>query len=52
MVHTDLAGAADPESIDGYRFALSFTDDYSSGMFVYFLKHKTAQATQMFLAAI
>ena len=24
-----LAGPADPASIDGYRYSLSFTDDYS-----------------------
>ena len=52
LVHTDLAGPIDPESRDGYRFALSFTDDYSSAVFVYFLKHKsdTVQATEKFLA--
>ncbi|XP_066542004.1 uncharacterized protein [Hoplias malabaricus] len=52
LVHTDLAGPVDPESKDGYRFALSFTDDYSSAVFVYFLKSKsdTTQATQRFLA--
>lgn len=37
LVHTDLAG---PKSKDVYRFALSFTDDYSSMIFAYFLKKK------------
>jgi len=52
LVHTDLAGPIDPESRDGYRFALSFTDDYSSAVFVYFLKHKsdTVKAIEKFLA--
>ena len=52
LVHTDLAGPIDPVSRDGYKFALSFTDDYSSAVFVYFLKHKgdTVQATEKFLA--
>lgn len=52
LVHTDLAGPVDPESRAGYRFALSFTDDYSSAVFVYFLRKKsdTVQATKTFLA--
>lgn len=52
LVHTDRAGPADPQSRDGYRFALSFTDDYFSAVFVYFLKNKsdTVQATEKFLA--
>jgi len=52
LVHTDLAGPIDPESREGYMVALSFTDDYSSAVFVYFLKSKsdTVQATGHFLA--
>src|SRR4029434_1751079 len=52
LVHTDLAGPIDPESKEGYRYALSFTDDYSSAVFVYCLKHKsdTVEATERFLA--
>lgn len=52
MVHTDLAGPIDPISRDGHRYALSFTDDYSSAVFVYFLKNKsdTVTATEKFLA--
>lgn len=52
LVHTDLAGPIDPISIDGHRFALSFTDDFSSAVFVYFLKSKsdTVCATEKFLA--
>lgn len=41
LVHTDLAGPIDPEFKEGYRYALSFTDDYSSEVFVYCLKHKS-----------
>lgn len=54
LVHTDLAGPIDPESREGYRYALSFTDDHSSAVFVYFLKHKsdTVVATERFLADI
>ena len=54
MVHTDLAGPIDPVSKDGHKYALSFTDDYSSAVFVYFLKHKsdTVQATEKFIADV
>lgn len=41
LMHPDLAGPIDPESREGYRYALSFTDDYSSAVFVYFLKYKS-----------
>ena len=52
LVHTDVAGPIDPVSRDGYRYALSFTDDFSSAVFVYFLKNKsdTVEATEKFLA--
>lgn len=46
LVHTDLAGPIDPTSRDGYRLALSFTDDFSSAVFVY----DTVYATQKFFA--
>lgn len=52
LVHTDLAGPIHSESRDGHRYALSFTDDYSSTVFVYFLKNKsdTVLATEKLLA--
>lgn len=52
LVHTDLAGPIDPESRDGHWWAVSFTDDYSSAVFVYFLRNKSdaVQATEKFLA--
>ena len=40
LVHTDLAGPIHPESKEGYRYAVSFTDDFSSTVFVYFLKEQ------------
>lgn len=51
-MHTNIAGPIDPESINGYKFALSFTDDCSSATFVNFLKQKsdTEQAKERFLA--
>lgn len=54
MVHTDLAGPIATESLEGYKYAQSFTDDYSNAVFVYFLKKKsdTVQATEKFLADV
>ena len=54
MVHCDLAGPVDPVSIDGYRYSLTFTDDYSGLHMTYFLKQKsdTFEATRKFLADV
>lgn len=54
MVHTDLAGPIATESLEGYKYAQSFTDDYSNAVFVYFLKKKSdaVQATEKFLADV
>lgn len=54
LVHTDLAGPMRTPSIEGHRYAQSFTDDYSGTMFVYFLKAKSdaVHATERFLADI
>ena len=54
LVHCDLAGPVDPVSIDGYRYALSFTDDYSGLIMTYFLKQKsgTIESTKKFLADV
>eukprot|EP00794_Sanderia_malayensis_P008499 gene8499-9408_t len=54
LVHCDLSGPIDPVSIDGFKYAISFTDDYSGLMMTYFLKQKsdTVEATRKFLADI
>ena len=54
LVHTDLAGPVPNESIDGYKYVQSFTDDYSGAVFVYFLKKKSdaVLATEKFLADV
>lgn len=48
LVHADLAAK------DGFRYTLAFTDDYSSRVFVYFLKAKndTVKAAERFLADV
>ena len=52
FVHCDLAGPIDPVGRDGFKYALSFVDDYSGIIMVYFLKCKsdTPEALQQFLA--
>ena len=52
LVHTDLAGPVTPESDQGYKYALAFTDDYSGATFTYLLKNKSdiLCATEKFLA--
>ena len=52
LVHTDLAGPIEPTSREGFKYAISFTDDYSGVVFLYFLKSKsdTVIATEKFLA--
>jgi len=54
LVHTDLAGPISPVAKDGFRYAISFIDDYSGVMFLYFLKQKsdTVAATERFLADV
>lgn len=41
LVYTELMGPMSTLSIEGYRYAQSFTDDYSGMVMVYFLKSKT-----------
>jgi hypothetical protein len=51
-VHTDLCGPIEPCSQDGYRYMINFIDEYSSMLFVYFLRSKDQahNALKMFLA--
>ena len=52
VVHTDLTGPVNVTAKDNFRYAITFTDDYSGTIFVYFLKFKsdTVKATEKFLA--
>ena len=52
FVHLDLAGPIDPTGRDGFRYALSFVDDFSGIIMIYFLKSKSdaREALQQFLA--
>ncbi|KAJ8021026.1 hypothetical protein HOLleu_40780 [Holothuria leucospilota] len=52
LVHTDLAGTIDPVAKDGFRYAVTSTDDYLGAIFVYFIRNKrdTTSAIEKFLA--
>ena len=52
FVHSDLSGPITPVAKDGYRYAMSFTDDYSSAIYIYFLRVKddAVDALKQFLA--
>ena len=52
LVHCDLAGPITPVARDGFHYATSFVDDYSSINMIYFLKRKSdvVHATERFIA--
>ena len=52
FVHSDLAGPIEPVAKDGYKYSITFTDDYSNTIFVYFLKEKSdaVHALNQFIA--
>ena len=52
LVHCDLAGPINVISKGGYKFAITFVDDYSGIIMLYLLKNKsdTTKVTEKFLA--
>ena len=54
LVHCDLAGPIDPVAREGFRYSISFVDDYTGTIMVYFLKNKsdTVAAMERFLADV
>ena len=52
LIHTDLSGPVNVTAKDNFRFAISFTDDFSGFVSVYLLRNKsdTTKATEQFLA--
>ena len=40
FVHSDISGAIDPTARDGFGYGMTFIDDYSGAIFIYFLKQK------------
>lgn len=45
VVHTDICGPMETESLAGSKYFLLFVDDYSRMIFVYFVKHKSEALT-------
>ena len=52
LIHIDLSGKIEPISREGFQYAMIFVDDFSSVIFVYFLKNKSnaVDALKRFLA--
>ncbi|KAJ0048663.1 hypothetical protein Pint_16358 [Pistacia integerrima] len=42
LVHTDICGPLEPKSFGGNRYFITFIDDFSRKVWVYFLKEKSA----------
>lgn len=40
LIHTDVCGPIDPVTWDGFKYFLTFTDDYTHFVMVYLLKNK------------
>jgi transposase InsO family protein len=49
FVHCDLSGPIEPAAKDGFKYALSFVDDFAGTNLIYFLKQKsdTVDATDI-----
>ena len=54
FVSTDVSGPIDPVSLNGVRYVISFTDNYSGYIFLYLMRNKSdaAKALQKFLSDI
>ena len=54
MLSSDLCGPMDPISSDGFKYVISFIDNYSGYVFVYFIKQNSGatKALKMFLADV
>ena len=52
FVHSDICGPVSPVARGGFRYALSFVDDYSGALFMYYIKEKSdaPRALEQFLA--
>ena len=49
LVHCDIAGPIDPPAKEGFRYSISFVDDYSGAITVYLLKNKSDTVTAQVL---
>ena len=41
IIHTDVCGPMSVEARGGYRYFLTFTDDFSRNGYIYLMKHKS-----------
>ena len=41
LVHSDVCGPMPVDSLGGYKYFVTFIDDYSRCCMIYFLKHKS-----------
>lgn len=48
LIHSDICGPMEMNSIGGSRYFLTFIDDHSRKVFVYFLKNKNQVAQQKY----
>lgn len=47
LIHTDLCGSMEETSIGGAKYMLTFVDDHTKKVFIYFLEYKN-QTTKFF----
>jgi len=54
LVHCDLCGPIKPAAKDGFKYAISFVNDFSSANTVYFLHQKSdaTRATEKFMPIV
>ena len=46
-IHSDICGPINPKSREGYNYIINFVDEYSSMIFVYFLRSKDEASTAL-----
>ena len=46
-IHSDICGPISPKSREGYNYIINFVDEYSSMVFVYFLRTKDEASTAL-----
>ena len=46
-IHSDICGPINPRSREGYNYIITFVDEYSSMIFVYFLRSKDEASTAL-----
>ncbi|HEY0222472.1 MAG TPA: DDE-type integrase/transposase/recombinase, partial [Lactovum miscens] len=47
LVHTDVCGPIDPPSVSGYKYFVTFTDDFSRFTMIYLMKNKSEVTSKL-----